>query len=281
MAALGTAKKIRITNSLMFQRVMADREICREVLRAILPKIDVGEIVYLDTEKSLQDSLVAKGIRLDVYARGGDKVYNIEMQQLNTGSLPERSRYYQAQMDRDCLERGEDYDALRECYVIFICTFDPFGKGECVYHFEYLCLEAPELELGDGGHRIFINTQGVRGEITQDLKALLAYFENRPTEKRTVLVDKIDAAVEAVNRDTEWRDRMFTLEMQLKEYEKFFSEQGFQKGRREGIDTGENKSKHEIAERMLKKGMPFEEIAELTGLMTSEIEALSGKAAEK
>ena len=32
-------------------------------------------------------------------------------------------------MDVSQLKPGEDYDTLPESYVIFICTFDPFGKG--------------------------------------------------------------------------------------------------------------------------------------------------------
>ena len=48
------------------------------------------------------------------------------MQTISNLPLGKRARYYQSNMDLDCLEKGADYTALKKCYVIFICTFDYF-----------------------------------------------------------------------------------------------------------------------------------------------------------
>ena len=42
------------------------------------------------------------------------------MQTASGFALGKRSRYYQANMDLDCLKEGEDYAKLKKCYVIFL-----------------------------------------------------------------------------------------------------------------------------------------------------------------
>ncbi len=41
----------------------------------------------------------------------------------------ESRAYYQGMIDLNILEKGEDYRNLKKSYVIFICTFDQYGKG--------------------------------------------------------------------------------------------------------------------------------------------------------
>ena len=65
-------------------------------------------------------------------------LYDIEMQTTDYATpdeLPKRTRYYQAMMDMDVLNKGELYTKLRRTYIIFICTFDPFDRGRSLYTF--------------------------------------------------------------------------------------------------------------------------------------------------
>lgn len=41
----------------------------------------------------------------------------------------ESRAYYQGMIDLNILEKGEDYRNLKKSYVIYICTFDQYGKG--------------------------------------------------------------------------------------------------------------------------------------------------------
>ncbi len=50
--------------------------------------------------------------------------------------------------------------------------------------------------------------------------------------------------------------------------------EGLEKGIEKGIKEGINKEKREIAKKMLQKGMPLENIAEITGLSKEIIEQL-------
>ena len=48
--------------------------------------------------------------------------------------LAKRTRYYQAMIDMDVLEKGDDYSMLNPAYIIFICTFDAFDQGPADVH---------------------------------------------------------------------------------------------------------------------------------------------------
>ena len=39
-------------------------------------------------------------------------------------------------MDMNVLERGQDFDRLPECHVIFITEKDTLGYGQPIYHIE-------------------------------------------------------------------------------------------------------------------------------------------------
>ena len=80
--------------------------------------------------------------RLDVYVEDeAGTVYDVEIQTEAKKGLPKRTRYYQGVIDLHILEKGEDYTALRKSFVIFICTYDPFGKDRYIYTFENRCRE--------------------------------------------------------------------------------------------------------------------------------------------
>lgn len=44
-------------------------------------------------------------------------------------------------LDMDALAAGISYEDLPDSYVIFICDFDPFGKGLYKYISEPWCME--------------------------------------------------------------------------------------------------------------------------------------------
>lgn len=119
------------------------------------------------------------GVRLDVHANDEDgSRYNVEMQVKSEGNLPKRSPYYQSQMDAAALEPGMDFNQLPQSFVIFICTFDPFGKRLCRYTYNYQCQESGEL-MEDGTCRVFLNTKGKnRQEIPAELVRFLQFVED-------------------------------------------------------------------------------------------------------
>ena len=146
---------LKFSDRWMFNRVLCEKEVCRKVLRAALG-IEVGEITYLNAEQAKEPAAASRGVRMDVFAREGSRVFDIEMQVSPEDRIGRRMRYYQAAIDATELGPGEDYGLLPESFVVFFCATDPFRAGEAVYSIERVCLEAPELVAGDDSHwRVF------------------------------------------------------------------------------------------------------------------------------
>ena len=243
-----------ITDDFMFGKVMRHPQRCRKLLEMLL-EVKIREVVFLEDQESMNPDYAAKGIRMDVYLEdAGNAVYNVEMQTENTGELPERSRYYQAVIDINLIKRGEDYAALKKSYVIFICTFDLFGAGRQIYHFENLCREDPAVRLDDGTEKIFLNTKGRREaasapeEVGEDLWNLLGYLEGAaPCDAYT---EELDKAVRAAREHREWRREYMKLEVMRWDM------------RREGRAEGRTEVLISQLYRKIKKGKTLEEIAE-------------------
>ncbi len=243
-----------ITDDFMFGKVMRHPQRCRKLLEMLL-EVKIREVVFLEDQESMNPDYAAKGIRMDVYLEdAGNAVYNVEMQTENTGELPERSRYYQAVIDINLIKRGEDYAAVKKSYVIFICTFDLFGAGRQIYHFENLCREDPAIRLDDGTEKIFLNTKGRREaapapeEVGEDLWNLLGYLEGAaPCDAYT---EELDKAVRAAREHREWRREYMKLEVMRWDM------------RREGRAEGRTEVLISQLYRKIKKGKTLEEIAE-------------------
>ena len=168
----------------------------------------------------------------------------------------------------DMLHRGMTYNELRKSYVIFICTFDPFGKGLPVYHVTYRCKENNALEMQDLTENIFLNARAADKADDKELSAFLSYVNgNKPESEFTRTVDRETARVKD---DEIWRARVMTWEMDQKIMEKRF----FQQGEKSGEMKGEKKKALEIAKSLLKDGMSVEKIARITNLPVEEVAAL-------
>ena len=167
-----------ITDDFIFSRVMRNKKLCRTLLEMIL-KVKIGQIKFLTSHHSIKIEPNAKGIIMDVYLKDENKVINVEMQTSNKGDLSHRARYYQAAADIDTTPKGSEYKDLKQNYVIFICTFDPFLKGKPSYTFQNLCIEHDKpIYLGDGTTKIFLNTTSKDlSNLDQKLQALYHYLQ--------------------------------------------------------------------------------------------------------
>lgn len=104
--AIKSYDELTIQDNFIFQKIMRNKRICMQTLERLL-NIDVKDISYPEEEKSINVRLDSKSIRLDVYVND-DKgsVYNIEMQTTrDMEELIKRTRYYQAMIDIDLLEK--------------------------------------------------------------------------------------------------------------------------------------------------------------------------------
>ena len=256
---------LTISDDFMFGIVMRDPKYCKPFLETIL-NIKISRIEYPEDQKTINLSLDAKSIRLDVYVEDdSNTVYNIEMQNGHHKNLPKRTRYYQGMIDLNLLDKGMDYTQLKQSFVIFVCTFDPFHIGRHVYTFENRCAEDPDLLLNDGTQKIILNTKGIFDDVRPELKRLLNFIDGRQPED--AFTQDLSEAVESAKRNEKWRHDYMTLQMA---YDEKYRE-GLTRGRENGIIE----EKEDAARRMLSDGtLSLEQISTFTGLSLEQIQTL-------
>lgn len=169
-------EELELQDDFMFGVIMRDPKYCKPFLETILG-IKIRKLEYPESQKTIDLSAGAKGVRLDVYVEDEkNTVFDMEMQVHIKRNLAKRMRYYQGMIDLNILEKGGDYNELKKSYVIFICTFDPYGQGRHLYSFEYLCDQDPSLTFGDETIKIILNTKGTMDDVSPEMKRLLEYI---------------------------------------------------------------------------------------------------------
>ena len=135
-------------------------------------------------------------------------------------------------IDLDVLGKGKDYTDLKQSYVIFICTFDPFPDyGKKLYTFSNRCHEQDGLELGDETTKMFLNAKGTIGKVDKDIDSFLAYVDGKAAEGK--FTQDVASEVDKVKQHNETKVEYMTLMMELKQQRR--------EGQEEGRKEGENK----------------------------------------
>lgn len=199
--------ELEFRDDFMFGKVMQDKVLCHDVLECLLQR-PVGELKDIQPQREFRYTVDGKPIRLDIYTRDDDAVYDAEMQNLNNKSvssleLPRRTRFYQASIDMDHMNKGEGYRTLPDSEILFICTFDPFGKGLCKYTFIGRCEENLDISIDDGTTKIFYNCCYQGEDIPEELRKLYDYIETGKSSSS--LTERIETAVVEARKVAEWR----------------------------------------------------------------------------
>lgn len=211
-----------ISDDFMFGKVMSNKKLCKRMLEILLD-IEIENIEYPELQKSINITYQGKSVRLDAYVEDEKKaVYNAEMQkktyEKQVEQLPKRSRYYQGMIDLNLIQKGALYQELSESYILFICTFDPFGEGKYRYTFKNICLENNKIILDDKTTKVFLNTKGHGENISQELKSFLKYVDTQVVDDD--FTKELDKEVTRVRYSEEWRReymKTFLHDMEMKE----------------------------------------------------------------
>ena len=259
-----------ITDDFIFSRVMRNKKLCRTLLEMIL-KVKIGKIKFLTSHHSIRIEPNAKGIIMDVYLKGENRVINVEMQTSNKGDLSRRARYYQAAADIDTTPKGSEYKDLKQNYVIFICTFDPFLKGKPSYTFQNLCIEHDKpIYLGDGTSKIFLNTTS-KDLSNLDLELRLFYDYIKGKVAQTAFTKELDATISRMKQEKEERQMYLTYTSRMMEYRR----DGYEEGISIGLEQGAYQNKLETAKNLLAERLPPEIVARCTNLPLETVQELA------
>lgn len=234
-------QELNLNNGFLFSAALADEEICQLVLECILGYPVSG--IRVRTEHSVLYSTDFKYIRLDVLGRDAMEVsYDLEMQNKDEKNLPKRSRYYQAELDLASLKSGEGYEKLQPLFIIFICSFDPFGRKRYRYTFEMQCIEEC-FPLNDEVKRIFLSTKGKNGEeVSSVLVEFLGYLTNSTDAYVEMVKDErvkeLHRKVQELKKNHDLEARYMRFEELLQRRENAGRELGLKEGRELGLEEG-------------------------------------------
>ena len=255
---------IGISNDFLFGKLMREHPgLCQKLLQRILPELQIDHIEVVGPKKSNDEDMDAQSVRLDAYVGDdSEQVYAIEIQMTDEKELPKKSRCHSAMLNNQLLNKDIRYDYLKDSYIIFICPFDPYGKGRHMYTFDERCKEDPELTMGDGATHIFLNTKGTMEDVSASLRAFLDYVDGRLSDDS--FVQELKEAVDEAKKNREWRHEYMTLMLRDQENIEKGIELGRAEGRAEGRTEGRAEERQEGIRLMVSAlwdfGIPKEEI---------------------
>ena len=247
-------EELEIRDDFMFGVIMRNPKYCKPFLETVLG-VKISRIEYPKSQETIDLSSDAKSVRLDLYVEDGQgTIYSVEMQTTLDYNIPKRMRYYQGMIDLSILEKGDNYKNLRRSMVIFVCTFDLFGKGRHVYTFENRCVQEPNLLLGDDTVKIILNTKGTMNDVSPEMKRLLDFIDGKEPEDE--YTRDLAEAVKSVRNNEKWRLDYMTLQMNYQEK----------------YEQGAEQEKRQSALRMIEAGkLSSEEIALYSGLALEQV----------
>lgn len=223
--------RLPFSNRYVFAKVMQDNpELCREMIERILG-MPIRRIERIEVE-SEEASIARRSVRFDVFLQSDDAAFEVEMQAYEQRSLPKRMRYYRSQLDRRLLRKGAGFDELKPVYVIFICTYDPFGKMLPVYTFRSRCDEDPRLVFDDGSVDVVLNAAGDLSMASPDIACLLQFVGTDAVVDS--FTGRLQEAVDDAYRDEEWMMGMSWLDWDIRDAKAAAAKEG----RAEGLAAG-------------------------------------------
>lgn len=172
-----------------FMTVFFDNDILRtEYVLRIIMENDTLCVKSVKTQYGIKN-LKGRSVRLDVRAEDDSgKVYDIEIQNVDSGAGARRARYNSSLMDADATVPKMDTETLPETYVIFITANDVLGDRFPLYHIERTIQESGKL-FGDGAHIIYVNgtyRKGKIGDLMHDFSC------KKPSDmKSAILAEKV------------------------------------------------------------------------------------------
>ena len=250
---------LTLANDFMFRKVMAaaDEDVCRELAERILG-IKVERIEYVPPQPDAMIIQMPYSVRFKVYVADSDRVLNFEIQLTDKGNLPFRARYCQSSIDAGPSHGRWTTRDLKESWVVFLCTVDPFEEGRPVYKVLQEFVDQPGEVFDNGTHKVFYNCTAYRKEKSEPIRNLLEYLACGTV--RDGFTDRLERLVKDARKNSIWRMEYIMLEMI----------------KRDEWWTGFTISAEQIARNMLNKGYDIAEISELTGLSPERVRELAG-----
>ena len=248
-------RNFRLMDDDFMSKVFEDKP-CAECLLQISLNRDDLTVQEVHGQHDLKN-LQGRSVRLDILAVDQENhTYNIEVQRNDHGAGAKRARYNSSLLDANLTDPGDAYDALNETYVIFITEKDVLRGGLPIYHINRI-IEETGKSFGDDAHIIYVNSQikddTALGKLMHDFTCTDPDDMNYPVLAQRVRYFKEDT--KGVTTMCKAMEEMRAEERKEATYAKAIA----------------------VAQKMLKAGIPYEEIADMVELSVDEVKALDTK----
>ncbi|MCR4631570.1 MAG: Rpn family recombination-promoting nuclease/putative transposase [Treponema sp.] len=261
---------LTFTDDGMFQAVMHNPEICGEIIERLL-HVRVKKVEYPELEKTIAPFYTSKSIRLDVYLKDADKIIDVECQSYLQDNLGRRTRYYQSMIDVDSLMKGQDYTELKDSYILFICTYDPFKDSDSrpyglpCYTFKNSCSENPWVDLNDKCLKVIYNSSAYEKADDEKIRGFLRYIStNEPGEDD--FSRRLCALVEQIKQNEKFRSDYAAMNLHDRDI--------IRRAKTEGINEGRQEKAEEAARSFYANGASIELIAKSLKMTTEEVKEI-------
>ena len=245
------------------------------------------DINFLDKER-LPDIEDGKVPELDILAKLNDGILiNVEIQVMKQEYFSKRSLYYWSRLYAYQLNKGQNYDELKQTITINLLNFNYLPYETChnsyhVYNDKTQDILIDDLEL----HFIELNKFKL-----SDVRKLrqaenwIAYFSPKCTDEQREAIAMNNPVIkevlnyEMVFSQDEIKRRQYEIqEKAIRDYNSTILynrqeglKEGLEKGLKEGLKKGAEDKAIEIALKMLENGSDVNFIADVTGLSVEKI----------
>ena len=241
------------------------------VLRIILGKDD---LVVESSETQFELGVLGyRNLKLDVYAKDKDgKVYDIEIQRDSSGAIPKRARYHSSAIDATYLNKGDDFDALPESYVIFFTEKDIMKENEPLYTIDRIIGQTGKA-FNDGTHIIYVN--GQYKDVHTALGKLIHDFIC--TEAKDMLCEPM---AEITKYYKETPEGVNSMCKSVEDYAKSYAEKYAKEYAEEYAKKERQNERFEMIKKLIKKGfLSNEEIANSLDMPLEEVQRIAAQTA--
>ena len=155
--AVAMLARFRLMDDDFFSEALDGRiEAVQFILNTVLERDDL-RVMETKTQREYK-SATKRSIRLDIWAQDAEgRIMDIEIQRANKGTGSKRARFHSSMIDRDLLEKGQEFDEAAETYVIFITEKDPYDAGLPAYHIDRTIRELNHRSFEDESHIVYVN----------------------------------------------------------------------------------------------------------------------------
>jgi predicted transposase/invertase (TIGR01784 family) len=276
----------------VFKNIFGEQHISvlADFLRSVLdlPADEYQEISVKDPHLLRKHKSGKLGILvLRITTKSGNALH-IELQVAPQPSIWKRIQYYNARLLTDQIVSGDDYGKINRAISILI-SYPVLIEEHKEFHTRFRMYdERTKMCYPDSSEIHVLEVQKAQGAENSPLANWLRFFAAETTEEFEMTAQTNPAIAEAwgvikyLSADEESR--------RLAEYEEMArrdeadrqqgayikgQEEGRLEGRREGLQEGRQEGIYSVVKNLLRKKMPYDDIADATGLSVEEIERLA------